>query len=144
MKKIWEDPKIMVEKFMPNEYVAACITGTIQCMYPGNGSTNGEEVYGDYNGKQSGWFKDGEGNLHGICGNDATISFNGDTASGFEFIRGVAQTDRPIYGISGYEQATGTYTVTRTSCDTGDNNHEYHHKGRLIVTNVDNNRPNHS
>ena len=24
MKKRWEEPKIMVQKFMPNEYVAAC------------------------------------------------------------------------------------------------------------------------
>lgn len=24
MKKTWEEPKIMVQKFMPNEYVAAC------------------------------------------------------------------------------------------------------------------------
>lgn len=24
MKKTWEEPKIMVQKFIPNEYVAAC------------------------------------------------------------------------------------------------------------------------
>lgn len=24
MKKIWEEPRILAEKFMPNEYVAAC------------------------------------------------------------------------------------------------------------------------
>lgn len=24
MKKMWEEPKILVQKFMPNEYVAAC------------------------------------------------------------------------------------------------------------------------
>lgn len=30
MKKTWEEPKIMVQKFMPNEYVAACgASGTV-------------------------------------------------------------------------------------------------------------------
>lgn len=28
MKKCWEEPRIRVQKFMPNEYVAACVTGT--------------------------------------------------------------------------------------------------------------------
>lgn len=30
MKKTWEEPKIMVQKFIPNEYVAACgASGTV-------------------------------------------------------------------------------------------------------------------
>lgn len=148
MKKTWEDPTIVVENFVPNEYVAACITGTIQCVYPGTQWEKGDNgVYDDYNGQQSGWYTDSEKKLHGICGNNATISFNGDTLSGFEFIGGVAQSNRPIYSISGYNQenGTGTYYVTWTSEDrTGSTPMVYHHKGRLIVTDIDENRPNHS
>lgn len=36
MKKIWEAPRTVVQGFEPNEYVAACVTGTIQCAIPGS------------------------------------------------------------------------------------------------------------
>ena len=35
VKKIWEAPRTVVQGFEPNEYVAACVTGTIQCAIPG-------------------------------------------------------------------------------------------------------------
>lgn len=142
MKRKYVTPTMIGEQFVANEYVAACITGTIQCMYPGNGRTNGQEIYDDYNGKESGYYRDGEGMLHGICGYDGTISFNGDTARGYESINGVTQTNRVIFNISGYQQAEGTYTVTWNS--QVDNSDIYTHKGRLIITNIDNTRPNHS
>lgn len=144
MKKLWEKPRAAIQEFAANEYVTACITGTIQCVYPGNGRTNGDNnTYDDYNGKQSGWYTDSEGKLHGLCGYDAVISFNGNTASGYERNNGVIDTSRPIYNISGYEESVGTYYVTWTSKDTGANM-EYAHKGRLVVSNVDADRPNHS
>ena len=37
---------------------------------------------------ESSTFKDNEGKWHGICGDDATISFNGTTASGYEIVNG--------------------------------------------------------
>ena len=44
MKMRWEEPRIKVQKFMPNEYVAACYV--INCNVPGTGylyaETNGE------------------------------------------------------------------------------------------------------
>lgn len=44
MKKKWEEPRIVVQKFTPNEYVAACYV--INCNVPGYGyiyaETNGE------------------------------------------------------------------------------------------------------
>lgn len=58
-------------------------------------------------------------------------------------MNGVTQTDRPIYNIQGYTEAEGTYYVTWTSKDTNANM-EYHHKGRLKITDVDSSRPNHS
>ena len=143
MKKKWIEPQIQVQEFVANEYVAACITGTIQCAYPGDGQTNGDiNKFDDYNGQESGWYTDASGLLHGICGNDATITFNGNTGSGFERINGVIQRDRPIYNISGYEQKAGTYLGV--IWNSTDGNYKYTHKGRLVITNVDDTRPNHS
>ena len=89
--------------------MSACIVGKIQCQYSGNGSTNGQDVFDDYNGEQSEWYTDSEGEKHGICGNDADISFAGATGSGYEQNNGITDTSRPIYSISGYTPAVGTY-----------------------------------
>ena len=142
MKK-YIKPIMEGQMFVANEYVAACITGTIQCAYPGNGRTNGKLIYDDYNGQSSGWYTDREGHLHGLCGYDAIISFNGNTASGYESNNGVTDKDRPIFNISGYEEVTGEYNVTWSSTNK-DDNITYNHRGRLIVTNVDDTHPNHS
>ena len=104
-------PSVYEENLAENQNVAvsACIVGKIQCQYPGDGSTNGQKVFDDYNGKQSGWYRDSEGKQHGICGNDADISFAGATGSGYEQNNGITDTSRPIYSISGYTPAVGTY-----------------------------------
>lgn len=47
MKKRWEDPRIMLEQFVPNEYVAACYK--IKCTTP-NGNSTYYELYDDTNG----------------------------------------------------------------------------------------------
>lgn len=117
MKKEYVTPTMVGERFSADEYVAACITGTIQCVYPGTE-----------------WAK----------GDNATISFNGTTASGYEFVNGKAVTGRPISHITGYEEAVGTYDVTWTSVDNVNHTGTYQHKGRLIVSSIDTNRPNHS
>ena len=144
-KMKWTRPEVTGEMFEANEYVAACITGTIQCMYPGNGSSNGKAEYDDYNGQQSGWYTDHFGKQHGLCGNDAIISFNGDTGSGYESSNGQIQRNRPIYNIKGYESKVGVYyNVTWNSKDGDNNSGEYSHIGRLNITNIDNAHPNHS
>ena len=33
-------------------------------------------VYDDYKGQTKGWYTDSEGKQHGLCGYDATITFN--------------------------------------------------------------------
>lgn len=151
MKKNWEMPKTVVQRFEPNEYVAACVTGTIQCAYPGDpkyygpgrSSVGRTNVFDDWNGRESGWYTDQDGMQHGVCGNNATISFNGNTGTGFEYVNGRPDHNRPIYDISGYQLEEGTYyNVTWTSNDSG--SPEYHHIGRLIITNIDHSRPNHS
>mgnify|MGYP006919042762 CR=1 FL=1 len=75
--------------------------------------------------------------------NNATISFNGDTGTGFEMVNGRVDYNRPIYNIRGFDLTEGTYTgVTWTSRD--GSSPEYHHVGRLIITDIDPSRPNHS
>lgn len=143
-KMKWTRPEVTGEMFEANEYVAACITGTIQCMYPGNGSSNGKEQYDDYNGLESGWYYDGAGKAHGLCGYDATISFNGETGSGYEFKNGQIQRNRPIYDIKGYQPTVGEYKVTWNSDDGDNHSGTYSHVGRLRISNIDNAHPNHS
>lgn len=134
MKKVWETPKTVVQRFEPNEYVAACVTGTIQCIYPGRSPEqydDGIDTYTDqFNMK------------HGICGEDAVIHFDDSTGTGYETDHGVTDYNRPIYNIKGYTLEVGThYNVTWTSNSGGP---EYHHVGRLTITNIDDSRPNHS
>ena len=91
MKKEYVTPTMVGERFSADEYVAACVTGTIQCVYPGTATAKGDNgTYGDYNHQESGVYTDSQGMKHGICGDDATISFNGTTASGYEFVNGKA------------------------------------------------------
>lgn len=42
-KMKWTRPEVTGEMFEANEYVAACITGTIQCMYPGTSPTDQDD-----------------------------------------------------------------------------------------------------
>lgn len=145
MKKEYVTPTMVGERLSADEYVAACVTGTIQCVYPGTATAKGDNgTYGDYNHQESGVYTDSQGMKHGICGDDATISFNGTTASGYEFVNGKAVTGRPISHITGYKEAVGTYDVTWTSVDNVNHTGTYQHKGRLIVSSIDTNRPNHS
>lgn len=142
----WVKPLIYEENLAANQNVAvsACIVGKIQCQYPSDGRTNGQDAFDDYNGEQSGWYTDSEGKLHGICGNDADISFAAATGSGYEQNNGVTDTSRPIYSISGYSPVVGTYyDVTWKSKDLS-KGIEYTHKGRLIINQIDTNKPNHS
>ena len=139
-KKTWVAPKATLEEFTPNEYVSACIVGTIQCAYPGNGKTNGRtDEFDDYNGQESGYYRDSKGMLHGLCGYDASITFNDATGSGYERDKnGNVLTNRPIYNIKNYTPAVGTYTNVTWSSDDGDNHSgSYSHIGRLVISYVD-------
>lgn len=148
MKKMWDEPSIMVQEFMPNEYVAACVVGTIECAIPGSdryacdGSSPTRNF--DYNMSWILWSgprigKDGLD--HGICGNAAPISFDGSTGSGYETINGEIQRNRPIYNIEGYDMEPGTYKVTWNSDSGGPT---YNHYGELNISYIDYDHPNHS
>lgn len=51
MKKTWEEPKIMVQKFIPNEYVATCGgSGVVYNFECNAGEKNGRYAVKDSNG----------------------------------------------------------------------------------------------
>lgn len=146
MKRMYEMPMAYEEAFIANEYVSACITGIIQCAYPGNGRTNGRtDKFDDYNGHKSGYWTDSQGKLHGLCGYDAKISFSEDTGSGYEYIGNKIQRNRPIYNIKNYTPSGGIYyNVTWNNYDGDKHSGTYSHIGRLNITNIDDHHPNHS
>lgn len=151
MKKSWEEPSITVQEFMPNEYVAACVTGTLQCAIPGSSAyvcgdgtssrNNNNSLYQWWNWNWSGPNYGPDGNDHGICAEPTSISFASGSGSGFEMNHGVLDTSRPIYNIDGYQLSPGTYNVRWQSTNGYE---EYNHYGTLTITNIDNDRPNHS
>lgn len=143
-------PMMMSEAFAPNEYISACVVGTIECAIPGRDpyTCDGSSPtrYFNYNMSQSEWGW-GEPTIgrdrleHGICGNPAPISFNGSTGSGYETIGGEIQRNRPIYNISGYDLEPGIYKVTWNSDSGGP---MYNHYGELHISYIDYDHPNHS
>lgn len=142
MKEKWKNPEVLVQNFVANEYVSSCIEGTIQCRLPGDSIWENDDGTNTY--------VDAAGAWHGLCGNDAHIVFSHDsgteTGSGYEVVNGQIDYLRPIYNIENYTPEVGTYyDVTWTSED----DHEarpgiYHHVGRLVITNIIQDRPNHS
>ncbi|WP_299348234.1 hypothetical protein [uncultured Catenibacterium sp.] len=148
----WVRPSACEEKFSVNEAVSACIEGQIQCFFPGNSPLKGEDGNSTFTLTQDfieqnnlGWNIEKSGNEdHGLCGNWAPVSFNSSTASGYEVVDGVIATNRKIDSITGYQEEAGTYTVKWKSYDGTQNNKVYHHQGTLKITNVIQDRPNHS
>lgn len=146
-------PSACEECFASNENIAnsvsPCITGTIECVYPAQNSweTGDNGIYDGYNGRDtwqynSGVFTDGYGMNHGACGTPTVINYSTGTGKGYEIYQGKLDKNRPIYDISLTDYGLGMHNdVTWNSTDgTG----IYHHKGRIKITLVDNNKPNHS
>lgn len=91
-----------------------------------------------------GWTIDKNNEDHGYCGNWAPVSFNADTASGYEVVNGAIDRNRKIDTITGYKAQKGSYSVKWLSYDGHNGNKVYHHKGTLKISNVIQDRPNHS
>ena len=72
MKKTWEEPKIMVQKFVANEYVAACgASGTVYNFVCDAGKEDTKYAVKDANGKVatiSGYYMDGKEEWYEPCG----------------------------------------------------------------------------
>lgn len=132
MKNNWKTPMTLIEQFVPNEYVAVCLKGSLQCQYPGNGITNGQEEFDDYNGQESGWYRDDHRMLHGLCGNNTKVALNSADGLIYETLsNGAIDMNRPITNLKGYQPAVGTYIGV--TWDSTDGSGIYHHRGRLII-----------
>lgn len=72
MKKTWEEPRILVQQFMPNEYVAACGDGGVVYNFECNaGNENTHYAVKDSNGdvaRISGKYMDGIFSFYTPCG----------------------------------------------------------------------------
>ncbi|MDY5095767.1 MAG: hypothetical protein SPE95_05820, partial [Oscillospiraceae bacterium] len=72
MKKTWEEPKIMVQKFIPNEYVAACgASGVVYNFECKAGEKRTHYAVKDANGnvaRISGKYMDGVLSFYHPCG----------------------------------------------------------------------------
>lgn len=72
MKKTWEEPRILVQQFMPNEYVAACgASGTVYNFECNAGEKNKHYAVKDANGDVatiSGMYMDGDWYYYHPCG----------------------------------------------------------------------------
>lgn len=83
MKKTWEEPKIMVQKFIPNEYVAACgASGTVYNFVCNAGEKDKKYAVKDAHGNVatiSGWYMDGSDDYYHPCGE----THEADSDSGF-------------------------------------------------------------
>ena len=96
MKMRWEEPRIEVQKFIPNEYVAACYV--INCNVPGTGT-----LYAESNGvpglqTQGSWFE----------GYEADDRLVRNVRACNEWHRGVFQDNAPT--ANGY-WVTGRQTI---------------------------------
>lgn len=139
MKKRWETPRTAVQKFEPNEYVAACYT--LVCAIPGGSATdigdgtstryfNGTE--GPFGRRYTTW--DGQrvmadGLAHGNCGNEST-SYDVDHSIGYEHNNDGTVKNAVISNVHIGSQASGnTYFATWNS----DNGTLYTHYGFAIM-----------
>ena len=139
MKKTWQAPRILVQEFEANEYVAACYS--LYCKVAGDG-------YGKYNGRDATFgeslqwgdtWVERDGQLHGKpCAEGSSY----DEKSGlfYEVGKPGSKVDPGSVNISGTPGPKGGFYATWVSNDangTGD----YQHYGYAVP--VDN-RPNHS
>lgn len=72
MKKTWEEPKIMVQKFVANEYVAACGDSGVVYNFECNAGKKGthyavKDAYGNV-ATISGWYMNGKNDWYEPCG----------------------------------------------------------------------------
>lgn len=151
--RTWVRPSACEECFASNENIAnsvsPCITGTIECVYPGQhkSQTGDNGIYDGFNGAttlsgDSGIFVDSEKKWHGACGTPTVINYSTGEGKGYEIYRGKLDRTRPISSISLTDYSLGLHdNVTWTSTNGKD---IYHHKGRIDISLVDRNKPNHS
>lgn len=142
MKKNWQAPRIQVQEFEANEYVAACYS--LYCAISGDGKGNvtcgaagAIDNYEGFTRPWGGFTYTSDGKPHGKpCA--LGTSYNADKGEFYEY--GKLSNASDIH-ISNEVQSDGSQCAIWTSHDvngTGD----YNHYGYAVLD--DGNRPNHS
>ena len=142
MKKTWQAPRILVQEFEANEYVAACYS--LFCMISGDGKGNANcgaaGVVDEYEGFQRPWggfTYTSDGKPHGEpCA--LGTSYNQDKGDFYEY--GKLSNASDIM-ISNEVQSDGSRCAIWTSHDVNGSG-DYNHYGYAVLD--DKNRPNHS
>lgn len=147
MKKEWEAPKSIIQRFDPNEYIAACYT--LVCAIPGRSATEigdgtGTRYFDGADGPPWGRYTFWDGNrvyadglAHGNCGNEST-SYDVDNGIGYEHNNDGTVKNAVISNVDiGSHFSGNTYYATWQS----NNGTLYTHYGFAIM---DANKPNHS
>lgn len=145
MKKRWESPQMLVQKFEANEYVAACYS--LYCLVSGDGTHFTGNAWHDNRGSHGREACDNttlwqglstplDGQLHGApCANGSSL--NTDTGIYYEYHKASAVGDIKL----GADAGNGRQYAVWTSEDVNGTGH-YSHYGYAVLD--DANRPNHS
>ena len=140
MKKTWQAPRILVQEFEANEYVAACYSLYCKVAGDGEGKYNGDTYFTD---SVDSWGNLGriraDGQLHGKpCASGS--SYNADKGQFYENSKPVSFVDSVNLGN---EASPGKWYATWGSTDGGTAaTGHYTHYGYAVLD--DEGRPNHS
>ncbi|SDB17337.1 hypothetical protein [Eubacterium oxidoreducens] len=131
MKKRWMRPEVLVENFVPNEYVATCegsdYYANFTCAIPGS--------YKNYIGDGIGtvtynWGSNSDGKKHGSCGETSeTSKIMGATTTGgvgYEYRYGEVDRNRPIYNVSIGKSVSSASAKCSTNIGSGSLTPGYH------------------
>lgn len=139
MKKTWQAPRILVQEFEANEYVAACYD--MFCAISGNGygEYKGDATFGEDQSWGGIWVVH-DGQLHGKpCAEGS--SYDDVNHNFYEKNKPGSKVDPDSVNISGTPGPKGGFYATWISNDVNGTGH-YTHYGFAVPS--DANRPNHS
>ena len=117
MKKTWEEPKIMVQKFVANEYVAACgASGTVYNFVCDAGEKDTKYAVKDANGKVatiSGYYMDGKNDWYKPCGETHQAESDSGFLTGYHLDDTSTRKDDNIAVIIWTENNTDVHCTTQ-------------------------------
>lgn len=117
MKKTWEEPKIMVQKFIPNEYVAACgASGTVYNFECNAGEKDKKYAVKDASGKVakiSGMYMDGDWYYYHPCGGTHKAESDSGFLKGYHLDDPETWRDEKIEVIIWTENNTDVHCTTQ-------------------------------
>ena len=117
MKKTWEEPKIMVQKFVANEYVAACgASGTVYNFVCDAGEKDTKYAVKDANGKVatiSGYYMDGKNDWYKPCGETHQAESDSGFLTGFHLDDPKTKKDENIKFIIWTQDNTDVHCTTQ-------------------------------